>query len=221
MRGSARAEVPRLATARLSLDPLSPDDAGEAYDAFADPQLYRYMVGEPPASADALRDEFARLCAGSRDPAQRWVNWLARTRDGGTLVGWQQATIVGPTAWIAWVTFPRHRQTGYAREGASAVVGWLASLGIEEIVAQSDERNAASCATAASLGFVPDPEPIAETLRGEATVDRVYRWRARQAPFRNDVGPCPSIEQGPAPGLRRGREGATPASPRRPPRSRR
>jgi hypothetical protein len=28
-----------------------------------------------------------------------------------------------------------------------------------------------------ALGFVEDPDPIAEQLRGEATVDRVYRLR--------------------------------------------
>jgi RimJ/RimL family protein N-acetyltransferase len=177
MNPATRANPPMLTTDRLRLEPLSPDAAADAYEAFADPRLYRYMDGEPPASAHALRDEFARLCAGSRDPAQRWANWLARTRDGAALVGWQQATIVGPTAWIAWVTFAGHRRSGYAREGAAAVVAWLRTLGVENVVAQSDERNAASCATAASLGFVPDIDPIAETLRGEATVDRIYRLR--------------------------------------------
>ena len=177
MSSSTPATPPVLTTARLRLEPLSPDAAADAFEAFADPRLYRYMAGEPPASALALRDEFARLCAGSRDPEQRWANWLAHARDGAALLGWQQATIVGTTAWIAWVTFVGHRRSGYAREGAAAVVAWLRTLGVEEIVAQSDERNAASCATAASLGFVPDAEPIAETLRGEATVDRVYRLR--------------------------------------------
>ena len=177
MTAPKRVPVPPLATARLDLQPLAPDAADEAFEAFADPRLYRYMVGEPPADAKALRDEFTRLCAGSRDPEQRWCNWLARAREGGTLVGWQQATIVGSTAWIAWVTFPAHRRAGFAREGAAAVVAWLRELGVAEIVAQSDERNAASCATAASLGFAPDAAPIAEMLRGEATVDRVYRLR--------------------------------------------
>ena len=181
MTAATRAPAPPLATARLHLEPLAPDAADEAFAAFADPTLYRYMVGEPPADAAALRDEFTRLCAGSRDPEQRWCNWLARTREGAALVGWQQATIVGSTAWIAWVTFPRHRRAGFAREGAAAVVAWLLGLGVTEIVAQSDERNAASCATAASLGFVPDAAPIAETLRGEPTVDRVYRLRPGRA----------------------------------------
>jgi len=49
--------------------------------------------------------------------------------------------------------------------------------GAREIDAQSDERNTASRRTALALGFVEDPDPVAEELRGEATVDRVYRLR--------------------------------------------
>ena len=50
-------------------------------------------------------------------------------------------------------------------------------IGVREIAAQADVRNDASCATAASLGFVPDSATIPESLHGEATVDRVWRLR--------------------------------------------
>ena len=53
----------------------------------------------------------------------------------------------------------------------------FAREGVREVEAQSDERNVASRMTAGALGFVADAEPIAETLRGEATVDRVYRLK--------------------------------------------
>jgi RimJ/RimL family protein N-acetyltransferase len=82
-----------------------------------------------------------------------------------------------PTASIAWVTFPAHRRHGYAHEGAAAVVDWLLREGAREVVAQSDERNAASRRTAVALGFVEDPDPVPEELRGEVTVDRIYRLR--------------------------------------------
>ncbi|CAG1009995.1 hypothetical protein BURK1_03728 [Burkholderiales bacterium] len=176
----ASGAIPLLPTARLVLEPLVPGHAAEAFVAFADADLYAFMVGEPPASVDALRDEFARLAAGCPRPDERWVNWLARRRDDASLVGWHQATVAGARADIAWVTFAGSTRRGHAREGAAAVVAWLASLGVREIVAQSDVRNAASCATAVSLGFVPDAETIAETLRGEPAVDRVYRLRLRE-----------------------------------------
>ncbi len=169
--------TPWLRTARLALEPLSAAHAEDAFAHFADAALYRYMTGEPPASVDALRRELARLAAGSGREGERWLNWLARRRDDGALVGWHQATLTGATASIAWVTFPSHRRSGYAREAAAAVVAWLAAQGAREIEAQSDERNLASRRTAEALGFVPDPAPIAETLRGEATLDRVYRLR--------------------------------------------
>ena len=169
--------TPPLATARLVLEPLAADHAPIAYGSFADEALYRYMVGSPPADERALHDHFARLAAGSGRANERWLNWLAFRSDDRSLVGWHQATLTLPTASIAWVTFPAHRRHGYAHEGAGAVVEWLLGVGAREIVAQSDERNAASRRTAVALGFVEDPDPIAEQLRGEATVDRVYRLR--------------------------------------------
>ena len=169
--------VPALSTQRLVLEPLAASHAAEAFADFADAGLYRYMLGSPPADVAALRAHFARLGAGSGRDGEVWANWLARRRDDGALVGWHQATLTAPTASIAWVTFPAHHRRGYAREGAAAVVEWLRSEGAREIEAQSDERNVASQRTALALGFVPDPEPIAEELRGEATVDRVYRLR--------------------------------------------
>ena len=169
--------TPELATARLVLEPVSPDHAGGAWAPFADEALYQYMVGAPPADEAALRAHFARLAAGSGRPDELWLNWLAFTHDDRRLVGWHQATLTAPSASIAWVTFPAHRRHGYAREGAAAVVAWLGARGAREIVAQCDERNMASRRTALALGFAEDPDPIAEELRGEATVDRVYRLR--------------------------------------------
>ncbi|MEO8486053.1 MAG: GNAT family N-acetyltransferase [Betaproteobacteria bacterium] len=172
---SADFRVPALATARLVLEPLDPGHAVEAFAPFADPALYRYMVGAPPVDVDALRAHFARLQRGSGRANEIWANWLARRRDDSALAGWHQATLTPPTASIAWVTFAPFRAQGYAREGAQAVLGWLARAKAREIVAQSDERNVASGRTAVSLGFVANPEPIAETLHGEATVDRIWR----------------------------------------------
>lgn len=167
--------TPTLRTNRLVLEPLSPSHAEVAFAAFADPALYLYMPGDPPASVDALRTEFARLAAGSGRENERWLNWLAFRRDDGRMVGWHQATLTAPSATIAWVTFAAHLRSGYAREGAAAVVAWLTRQDAREIVAQSDERNVGSRRTAEALGFAADPDPVAETLRGEPTLDRVYR----------------------------------------------
>lgn len=167
--------TPTLATARLRLEPLGPAQAEEAYPAFADPDLYALMVGEAPPDVATLRARLERLAAGCPRPGERWLNWLARHRDDGALVGWHQATVVGANADIAWVTFAGHRRAGYAREGATAVLHWLGEAGVREVVAQADVRNAGSNATAKALGFVPDADTLAETLHGVASVDRVWR----------------------------------------------
>jgi RimJ/RimL family protein N-acetyltransferase len=174
---AADARVPTLESARLVLTPLRPADAERGFASFADPAIYRYMVGVPPADVDALREEFARLAKGCPRPDEIWANWLAWRRDDRALVGWHQATVTPPTASIAWVTFPAHRRAGYAREGAAAMIAWLATRGVTDVTAQSDERNVASWSTAASLGFAADAGTIAEELRGEATVDRIWRLR--------------------------------------------
>jgi RimJ/RimL family protein N-acetyltransferase len=169
--------TPRLQSARLLLEPLDAAHADECYGAFADASLWELMDGSRPASPAELRATFGRLAAGCPRPAERWLNWIARERAHGTPVGWHQATVVGEHADIAWVTFAAHQRHGYAREGATAVFDWLASIGVREVVAQSDLRNAGSRATALALGFEPDPETIVADLHGEATVDQVYRLR--------------------------------------------
>lgn len=169
--------TPALATRRLALEPLAAAHAAECYADFADPALYALMDGRPPASVEALAAEFARLARGSGRPGEGWHNWIARALDGGAPVGWHQATVAGTRADIAWVSFPAARRRGYAREGAQALLAWFASIGVTDVVAQADLRNAGSEATARALGFAPDPAPIASDLRGEATVDRVWRLR--------------------------------------------
>jgi len=169
--------TPGLSSRRLALEPLDPAHADECFDAFADASLWVLMDGSRPASLAELRATYARLAAGCPRPAERWLNWIARDRASGAPVGWHQATIVGEHADIAWVTFSAQQRHGYAREGAMAVLDWLASIGVREVVAQSDLRNAGSRATALALGFEPDPGTIDADLHGEATVDQVWRKR--------------------------------------------
>lgn len=175
--GTRSHATPPLATDRLRLAPLAASDAAECFAVLADPALYELMDGRPPADLEAIEREFARLARGSGREGEDWHNWIARATGSGVPVGWHQATVAGARADIAWVTFPTARRRGYAREGAAAVLDWLASIGVRETVAQSDVRNAGSMATALSLGFRPDPETIVADLHGEATVDRVWRKR--------------------------------------------
>ena len=151
--------TPPLATLPAScLEPLVPAHADAAYAAFADPALYRYMVGAPPRAPVALRDEFARSRAEAVDPDERWLNWLAFRRDDRALVGLAPGHARRRAASIAWVTFPAPSPRGVRarRRGGGRRVARDAQ-GVREIDAQSDERNVASCGPRRPWASCPIP----------------------------------------------------------------
>ncbi|SCF68065.1 Protein N-acetyltransferase, RimJ/RimL family [Streptomyces sp. Cmuel-A718b] len=155
---------PRFTTARLDALPLEPAYAEEMADVLADPALYGFTGGEPPAPA-ALRARYERQCAGSPDPGERWWNWVLRVRAardgeaGGELVGYVQATVRGSRAEIAWVLGTPWQGRGYASEAAQGLVAHLASAGgVRELVAHIHPDHAASAAVALAAGLGPTEE---------------------------------------------------------------
>ncbi|EFE76631.1 GNAT family N-acetyltransferase [Streptomyces filamentosus] len=153
---------PRFATARLDALPLEPAYAEEMAAVLADPALYAFTGGEPPAPA-ALRVRYERQCAGSPDPGERWWNWVLRVREdgeaGGELAGYVQATVRGPRAEIAWVVGTPWQGRGYASEAAQGLAAHLASAGgVRELVAHIHPDHAASAAVAVAAGLGPTEE---------------------------------------------------------------
>jgi hypothetical protein len=61
--------TPALGDARLRLEPLRVDHAGELVDVLSDAGLYAFTGGSPPSVAD-LEQRYARQVAGSPDPAE-------------------------------------------------------------------------------------------------------------------------------------------------------
>jgi RimJ/RimL family protein N-acetyltransferase len=168
-----------LRTARLVLEPLEARHADAAFAGFADPTLHTYTPSEPPTDVEALRAHFARLSAGSGRPTEDWLNWIVIAQDGGAYVGWMQATVFDDrTASVAYDIFSTHTRRGYAREAAAAMLSWLWSHPtLTLVIAQADVRNVASHRTALALGLRPDFDTVASELRGEPTVDRIYRMQ--------------------------------------------
>ncbi|GGP81583.1 GNAT family N-acetyltransferase [Streptomyces sindenensis] len=153
---------PPFTTARLDALPLQPAYAEEMAAVLADPALYGFTGGEPPAPA-VLRARYERQCAGSPDPGERWWNWVLRVRAdgeaGGGLAGYVQATVRGPRAEIAWVVGTPWQGRGYATEAAQGLVAQLASAGgLREIVAHIHPDHAASAAVAVAAGLGPTGE---------------------------------------------------------------
>jgi RimJ/RimL family protein N-acetyltransferase len=167
-----------ISTARLDLLPIQPDYAEEMSGVLADPALYEFIGGQPPAAAE-LRSRYQSWVTGSPDPAQGWHNWVIRLREEGCLAGWVQATISGlsdRTAEVAWVIGKPWQGRGIASEAARGLVSWLVGAGpggprstVTTVTAHIHPDHHASAAVARAAGLAP----TAEMLDGEVL------WRLR------------------------------------------
>ncbi len=140
----------------MDLEPLTPEHADAMFAPLQEPSLYQFIPQEPPASLEGLRERHERLAFGrSPDGDERWLNWAARNRESGVLVGTFQATVYSDrTADIAYVIFVHEQRRGFALEGCEEMIRHLAAdLGIEIAGADIDTRNAASIALIERLGF--------------------------------------------------------------------
>ncbi len=146
-----------IETARLTLEPLRVDHAGEMREVLADPALYQYTGGGPP-SLDELRTRYAMQAVGrSPDGRHGWLNWIARDRDTGTAIGTVQATLARSgnktDAEIAWIIGVAYQRRGFATEAAGAMVEWLQAQGVQTITAHIHPGHSASMGVAHRLGL--------------------------------------------------------------------
>lgn len=174
--------------------PLGVEDADELAAVLDDERLYEFIGGRP-ANLVELRERYARLAAGSSDPDVLWLNWIVRRRAGSQAVGTVQATITARdgrrTAHIAWVIGVAWQRQGFASEAARALVDWLRTSGVAEVVAHIHPNHHASAAVAARAGLRPTddlvdgelvwctPEPQTEEEVGwadEATRRMIAPW---------------------------------------------
>jgi RimJ/RimL family protein N-acetyltransferase len=157
--------TPAFETTRLLLLPLQPEDAAEMAAVLADPALYTFIGGSPPA-ADELETRYRAWQVGAPRASEAWHNWVIRLLDGGAAIGHLQATVIGAsggTADIAWVVGTPWQGRGYATEAAVALVDWLESSGVGAITAHIHPENAGSGRVAAKAGL----EATEEVVDGE------------------------------------------------------
>ncbi|WP_344581335.1 GNAT family N-acetyltransferase [Nonomuraea roseoviolacea] len=148
--------ITSIATDRFDLLPLTVGHAAEMAVVLADPALHAF-IGGAPLDEDALRARYARLAAGSPDPAVSWLNWVIRVRGEGRLAGTVQATVEHrrAAAEVAWVVGTPWQGRGVATEAARGLVAWLRAAGVRTVVAHIHPGHAASAAVAASAGLSP------------------------------------------------------------------
>jgi len=157
-------------TGRLDLEPLRVGHAEEMAAVLADPMLYAFTGGEPPA-VEVLRARYERQTAGSPDPAERWFNWVLRLRAEGCPTGYVQATVTGPEAEVAWVVGTPWQGRGLAVEAARALVAaLLADPAVDTVVAHVHPEHHASAAVARAAGLSPT----------DGWQDGEVRWEARR-----------------------------------------
>ena len=167
-----------LATPRLALEPLRIAHAAACFPAFAEPGLYRYIDMPMPESEAELRQRFAGWIKGSGSTSELWANWIAVDQRSGQPAGWFQATVHERHADVAYFVFDAFQRRGMAVEAVQAICAHLfAVTPVDQIRAQTDDRNKGSIRVAVAAGFLPDPAPIASTLHGEPSRDLVFRLR--------------------------------------------
>jgi RimJ/RimL family protein N-acetyltransferase len=160
-----------IGTARLDLALLRVEDADDMAAVLADEQLHEFIGGQPATLAE-LRTRYARLAAGSGDPDEVWLNWIARRRADTQAIGTLQTTLIAHdgswTAYVAWVIGVDWQNQGFASEAAQALVAWLQRNGIHDIVAHIHPEHQASALVATRAGLRPTDE----------FVDGEQVWRA-------------------------------------------
>ncbi|MEV0278785.1 GNAT family N-acetyltransferase [Streptomyces sp. NPDC050610] len=148
-----------LLTPRLSLEPLRVEHAREAAAVFDDVRLHAWTGGAPDSPAQ-LEARYGRQCEGrSPDGTQGWLNWMLRRTSDRRLIGTVQATLRRRPgdglveASLAWVVGVDYQGSGYGREGALAMAGWLRERGVAELVAYIHPGHDASMGIARALGL--------------------------------------------------------------------
>ncbi|HEX9643979.1 MAG TPA: GNAT family N-acetyltransferase [Acidimicrobiia bacterium] len=157
-----------IRTRRLTLTPLTVDDAAGMVAVLSDPALYTFTGGEPPTLTE-LKERYRYQSAGGPGPEEVWYNWILRL--DGDAIGFVQATVTGDLADVAWVVGAPWQGHGYASEASTAMRDWLLQRGVTRFSAHIHPEHAASNGVARSLGL---------TASGERDADGGMIWITRE-----------------------------------------
>ncbi|EZP52943.1 GNAT family N-acetyltransferase [Sphingomonas sp. RIT328] len=139
-------DTPTLATPRLTLRCLAPDDAAALFPAMADPAVMRWWSRGPFVDEAELRRYFADRAAEVR----YWAVTDARGVIGFVFAAERRSGV----SEIGYLIGPAHWGRGVAREAVSAVITHLFASGTRRIFADVDPDAQASARLLERLGFV-------------------------------------------------------------------
>jgi [ribosomal protein S5]-alanine N-acetyltransferase len=149
---------PTLATARLLLTPVEDADLAGLHAHWNDPQVARFLWDASPVPAATVADLIAR----SQQTFQTlgWGLWAVRPVPPAApdLIGICGLSPFDPGAVVEllYSLAPTHWSQGLATEAATAVlIHAFDTLGLEEVVATTDDANAPSLRLLTRLGAIP------------------------------------------------------------------
>ena len=154
--------IPQLQTDRLLLRGLRQEDL-DAYARFmADPEVTRYMVGDPLTRTDAWRSLAVMI---GHWALRGYGMWAVERKSDGAFVG--RVGLWNPEGWpgleVGWTLGREFWGQGYATEAARAAMDFaFLTQGISRLLSVIDSRNRASQRVAERLGETCGEEHVIE-----------------------------------------------------------
>jgi ribosomal-protein-alanine N-acetyltransferase len=166
--------LPILETARLRLDPLTPEDARHIFPIIDDPEVMAYWdspeIDDPDVVAEIVRSQVEAMQAG------RAIHWAVRTLADGAFIGACDLTDIDRRHRRAEIRFTLDRRSwgqGYAMEAMNSVLAYAAASGLRKLSGRTHLGNRRSETLLESLGFKEEG-----LLRGHTLEDGERRdWR--------------------------------------------
>jgi RimJ/RimL family protein N-acetyltransferase len=167
-----------LETARLRLEPLTPQHAPQLFPLLSDTRIYTYIPEEPPPDQAALAMRYQQL-ATRRSPQgdALWLNWAVQRQGEGDYIGVVQATVTADQpAYLAYLLAPAFWGYGYAQEACTRILRLLFDgYRVPAVRAEVDTRNQASWGLLERLGFTRTAlRPAADYFKGSSSDEYSY-----------------------------------------------
>jgi RimJ/RimL family protein N-acetyltransferase len=147
--------TPILTTGRLTLRPMTMDDAADLYAVFSDPEVVRYWSAEPWTSVTFAEDAILRALDDYR--AQSEVRFGIALAETGALIGTVNLHHFFPRnrrCELGYALGSPHWGKGYITEALQAALDYgFHELQLNRVEADIDPRNAASAAVLERMGF--------------------------------------------------------------------
>jgi RimJ/RimL family protein N-acetyltransferase len=186
------ADLP-IETARLTLRRFRISDGPALFALYGDPDVARYLYGEPMQPDDLGEALFRRLRAPTLENEGDLLELAAVLRATGQFVGamtFFRRSTVHERGEIGYVLSPRFTGLGLAQEGALALMHiGFDLLGLHRLEAQCDARNLASAAVMRRIGMRQEAHfRENEFVKGEWTDGVVFAMLADEWVKRSEAG---------------------------------